>query len=60
MVKKKYLVNLDKELVEKIQEEMGLWGGRLSPIVNNLLILWYDDEDKMKEMLKKIKEGGKP
>lgn len=56
MATKKYLVSLDEDLVTKIKKRMGIWGGRLSPIVNNLLKLWYHKEEEMKEMLIKLEE----
>lgn len=37
-MKKKYTFTLDKEVVDKITEKIKNYGGKLSPLINKLLI----------------------
>ena len=50
MVKETYSVTLDKELVLRAKKISKRYGSKLSPILNNLLEDWCDDEEKANEM----------
>lgn len=52
MTKKVYAVNLDEEVVKAAKEKLKEYGGRLSPIINNLLKEWIAKE---KAKLKKLR-----
>jgi len=45
MVIKNYSITLDKELVEKAKEKMYSEGKKLSPVINNLLQKWFDEQE---------------
>jgi antitoxin component of RelBE/YafQ-DinJ toxin-antitoxin module len=59
MTKKTYQVTLDKEAVEEALEIASNYGGKLSPILNNLLSEWIEQEKIKFKTLKKKEEDNK-
>ena len=57
----RYNVTLDKNIVDKCKDKMEYTGGKMSPIVNNLLKIWILYPDEINKLLKKahlsIKHG---
>jgi len=53
MVIKNYSITLDKELVEKAKEKMYSEGKKLSPVINNLLQKWFDEQEIVNNLLQK-------
>jgi len=51
MVKETYSVTLVKEVVDEAKELAKPYGGKLSPIINNLLELW------IKQTKRKLKDA---
>lgn len=54
MVIKNYSVSLEEEIVESAKKQT--YGGKLSPILNELLKEWLIKKDKEGEILKKYAE----
>lgn len=52
----RYNVTLDSEVVERVKNEMIYTGGALSPIINNLLLVWIYFKDDAKELILKSRD----
>ena len=47
-------ITLPKELVEESRKTLGITGGKLSPVIANLLRLWIDDKNLIEKMIIKL------
>lgn len=56
MVKHSYTVTLDKELVEEAQGFLQDAGAKLSPVFNNLLEAWVDNQKRLKKQYSEEEE----
>lgn len=45
MGKRNYSVTLDEEIVDKAKDKLSI-GQKLSPVINELLIKWCDEEEE--------------
>lgn len=59
----RYNVTLEEETVNMAKKKLGYSGGRLSPVINNLLDIWIqfgkETEDLIKKLFKNKEENTK-
>lgn len=47
MAIKKFNITLDEEVVEKAKKKLEPYCGKLSPVINNLLKKWLEEEKEL-------------
>lgn len=55
MVKHLFAVTLDKENVDRVKQLIEKNGGKLSAVIDQMIISWLDENDPEKKYLNKIK-----